>query len=76
MGVGFRQRYGSLLNNFTAANALPVFQTTSQGMHPSDWRASGRTADSQFMQTACTSRPSTLPLVRSNALSDSPLNEY
>jgi hypothetical protein len=30
LGVAFRQQYGALLNNFTAAGALPVFRTESQ----------------------------------------------
>lgn len=30
LGVGFRQLYGNLLNNFTEQNALPVFTTESQ----------------------------------------------
>lgn len=30
LGVAYRQLYGSLLNNFTAAGTLPVFRTESQ----------------------------------------------
>jgi hypothetical protein len=30
LGVAFRQQYGALLNNFTAAGAIPVFRTESQ----------------------------------------------
>jgi hypothetical protein len=30
LGVAYRQLYGSLLNNFTAAGTIPVFRTESQ----------------------------------------------